>query len=403
MASRIKGITVEIGGDTTKLEQSLKSVNSTIKSTQSQLKDVTRLLKLDPKNTELLSQKQRLLKDAVQATKEKLEALKEAQIQAKQQLENGDLGQDKYDALQREIVETEEELRRLEQEAQNATSALSKIDEAGKKLEQVGDKMTSAGKKMLPVTAAITGIGTAAVKTTADFDSSMSQVSAISGATGEDLDALRDKAREMGSKTKFSASEAADAMSYMAMAGWKTEDMLDGISGVMDLAAASGEDLATTSDIVTDALTAFGLTAADSGHFADVLAAASSNANTNVAMMGETFRYVAPIAGALGFSVEDTSEAIGLMANAGIKSSQAGTSLRTIMNSLTGPIDIVGENLGEVTIQTTNADGSMRDLSDILADCRSAFSQLSESEKANTAEALVGKNAMSGFLALILF
>jgi TP901 family phage tail tape measure protein len=187
----------------------------------------------------------------------------------------------------------------------------------------------------------------------------------------------------------------------MAMAGWKTEDMLDGISGVMDLAAASGEDLATTSDIVTDALTAFGLTAADSGHFADVLAAASSNANTNVAMMGETFKYVAPIAGALGFSVEDTSEAIGLMANAGIKSSQAGTSLRTIMNSLTGPIDIVGENLGEVTIQTTNADGSMRDLSDILADCRSAFSQLSESEKANTAEALVGKNAMSGFLALM--
>ena len=113
----------------------------------------------------------------------------------------------------------------------------------------------------------------------------MYKLSAISGATGEDLDALRDKAREMGSKKKFSAYEAADAMSYMAMAGWKTEDMLDGISGVMDLAAASGEDLATTSDIVTDALTAFGLTAADSGHFADVLAAASSNANTNVAMM----------------------------------------------------------------------------------------------------------------------
>ena len=113
----------------------------------------------------------------------------------------------------------------------------------------------------------------------------MYKLSAISGATGEDLDALRDKAGEMGAKTKFSASEAADAMRYMAMAGWKTEDMLDGISGVMDLAAASGEDLATTSDIVTDALTAFGLTAADSGHFADVLAAASSNANTNVAMM----------------------------------------------------------------------------------------------------------------------
>lgn len=158
---------------------------------------------------------------------------------------------------------------------------------------------------------------------------------------------------------------------------------------------------ATTSDIVTDALTAFGLTAKDSGHFADILAAASSNANTNVGMMGETFKYCAPIAGALGFSAEDTAEAIGLMANAGIKSSQAGTSLRSIMNNLTGDIKLSGAALGDVTIATTNADGSMRGLSDILADCRGAFSQLSESEKANAAESLVGKNAMSGFLALM--
>ena len=150
--------------------------------------------------------------------------------------------------------------------------------------------------------------------------------------------------------TKFSASEAAEAMNYMAMAGWKTEDMLSGIEGVMNLAAASGEDLATTSDIVTDALTAFGLTAKDSGHFADVLAAASSNANTNVSMMGETFKYCAPIAGALGFSVEDTAEAIGLMANAGIKSTQAGTSLRTIMTNLSGEVKICGENIGEETM-----------------------------------------------------
>ena len=229
----------------------------------------------------------------------------------------------------------------------------------------------------------------------------MSQVAAVSGATGSDLDALRDKAREMGSKTKFSASEAAEAMNYMAMAGWKTEDMLSGIEGIMNLAAASGEDLATTSDIVTDALTAFGLTAADSGHFADILAAASSNANTNVSMMGETFKYCAPIAGALGFSAEDTAEAIGLMANAGIKSTQAGTALRTIMNNLAGEVKICGSNIGEVTVATTNADGSMRNLSDILADCRSAFSGLTESEKAAAAESLVGKNAMSGFLALM--
>ncbi len=401
MAGRIKGITVEIGGDTTGLEKALKNVNSTIKNTQSQLKDVNRLLKLDPSNTELLSQKQRALKEAIGATKEKLDSLKQAQEQAKQQLENGDLGQDKYDALQREIIETEQELRRLQEEAASTSVALAKIDEAGKKMEAFGDSVTQAGQKIMPASMAVAGLGAAAVKTAADFDASMSKVAAISGATGDDLDALRDKAREMGAKTKFSASEAAAAMEYMAMAGWKTEDMLGGIEGIMSLAAASGEDLATTSDIVTDALTAFGLSAQDSGHFADILAAASSNANTNVRMMGETFKYCAPIAGALGFSAEDVAEAIGLMANAGIKSTQAGTALRTIMNNLSGEVKITGAALGEVTIATTNADGSMRDLSDILADCRGAFSQLSESERAQAAEALVGKNAMSGFLALM--
>lgn len=401
MANRIKGITVEIGGDTTGLDKALKSVNTSIRSTQSALKDVNRLLKLDPSNTELLSQKQRLLKDAIAATKEKLDSLKVAQEQAKQQLENGELGQDKYDALQREIVETEEELRRLQQESATTNTALSKIDVAGQKMETVGNSIAGAGKKMMGVTAVIGGVGVAAVKTAADFDSAMSQVAAVSGATGKDFDALRNKAREMGSKTKFSATEAAEAMNYMAMAGWKTEDMLDGIEGVMNLAAASGEDLATTSDIVTDALTAFGLSAKDSGHFADILAAASSNANTNVSMMGETFKYCAPIAGALGFSAEDTAEAIGFMANAGIKSSQAGTALRTIMNNLADDVKISGKAIGDVTIATTNADGSMRDLSDILADCRSAFGNLTESEKAQAAESLVGKNAMSGFLALM--
>lgn len=401
MANRIKGITVEIGGDTTGLDKALKSVNTSIRSTQSALKDVNRLLKLDPSNTELLSQKQKLLKDAIAATKEKLDSLKVAQEQAKQQLENGELGQDKYDALQREIVETEEELRRLQQEAATTNTALSKIDVAGQKMETIGNSIAGAGKKMMSVTTVIGGVGVAAVKTAADFDSAMSQVAAVSGATGKDFDTLRNKAREMGAKTKFSATEAAEAMNYMAMAGWKTEDMLDGIEGVMNLAAASGEDLATTSDIVTDALTAFGLSAKDSGHFADILAAASSNANTNVSMMGETFKYCAPIAGALVFSAEDTAEAIGLMANAGIKSSQAGTALRTIMNNLAGDVKISGKAIGDVTIATTNADGSMRDLSDILADCRSAFGNLTESEKAQAAESLVGKNAMSGFLALM--
>ena len=385
--NRIKGITVEIGGDTTKLQTALKGVNTEIRNTQSQLRDVEKLLKLDPGNTELIAQKHRLLAQAVSETREKLETLKTAQRQADEALRNGTISQQQYDGLQREIVETEQELRRLEQQAEQSATVLQKIG--------------ATGEKLLPVTGVVTGLGTAAVKTAADFDSAMSRVAAVSGATGSDFDKLRDKAREMGAKTKFSATEAADAMNYMAMAGWKTEDMLSGIEGIMYLAAASGEDLATTSDIVTDALTAFGLTAEDSGHFADVLAAASSNANTNVSMMGETFKYCAPVAGALGFSVEDTAEAIGLMGNAGIKASQAGTSMRSIMTNLTGDVKLSGAAIGDVTIATTNADGSMRSLSAILADCRVAFGGMTEAEKANNAETLVGKNAMSGFLALM--
>ena len=280
MASRIQGITVEIGGDTTKLSKALESVNKSIKGTQSGLKDVNKLLKLDPSNTELVVQKQKMLKDAIEATKEKLATLKTAAQQANEQLANGEITQQQYDALQREIVETEQNLRSLQDQAATTNATLAKIDEAGEKLQNIGSSVENVGKKFLPVTAAVTGLGTAAVKTAADFDSEMSKVSAISGATGDDFDQLRAKAREMGAKTKFSASEAASAMEYMAMAGWKTGDMLNGIEGIMNLAAASGEDLTTTSDIVTDALTAFGLSAADSGHFADILAAASSNANT---------------------------------------------------------------------------------------------------------------------------
>lgn len=184
MANRIKGITVEIGGDTTGLDKAFKSVNSFISHTQSALRDVNKLLKLDPSNTELLTQKQRLLKDAVTSTKEKLEALKQAQVQAKEQLENGTLGQDKYDALQREIVETEQELRRLQEQAATTNTALAKIEEVGGKLESVGNSISGVGKKMMPISTAVGGLGIAAVKTAADLDSAVSQVS---GATGDDL------------------------------------------------------------------------------------------------------------------------------------------------------------------------------------------------------------------------
>lgn len=294
------------------------------------------------------------------------------------------------------LTEMEAELKNV-----NAELARAPFDEYAAKAEKVGGTLTSVGQKLLPLSTGIAGLGVVAVKTTADFDSEMSKVSAISGATGTDLDKLRGKAREMGAKTKFSASEAAQGMQYMAMAGWKTQDMMDGLEGIMNLAEASGEDLASTSDIVTDALTAFGLSAKDSSHFSDILAAASSNANTNVSMMGETFKYAAPVLGSLGYTAEDAALAIGLMANAGIKSSQAGTALRGAITNLAKPTDTVAAAMDKYGISLTDSSGKMLSLRELMEQLRQKLGGLSEAEQAQAAAALFGKEAMSGMLAII--
>lgn len=239
------------------------------------------------------------------------------------------------------------------------------------------------------------------VDTFAAFEAQMSAVQAISGATGEDMAALAEKAKYMGSTTAFTSAEAGQAMEYMAMAGWKTADMLDGLEGVMHLAAASGESLATTSDIVTDALTAFGLAASDSGRFADVLAAASANANTNVGLMGETFKYAAPVAGALGYSIEDVAVAVGLMANAGIKGNSAGTALRSTLSNLSKPSKDVAEYMKALGISLTDSQGQMRSLSDLMGVLRERFSNLTEAQQAEYAAGIAGKEAMSGLLAIV--
>lgn len=248
----------------------------------------------------------------------------------------------------------------------------------------IGSKAVSAiGSGLKSLTAGAISAG-------ANFENAMSSVAAISGATGSDFDRLSEKAKQLGKSTQYTASETASAMEYMAMAGWKTEDMLNGIEGVMDLAAASGEDLAGVSDIVTDAMTAFGLSAdgttkiikdgftkevSNASHFADVLAAASANSNTNVAMLGESFKYAAPVAGSLGYSVEDTAIALGLMASSGLKSSMAGSSLRTILTNLAKPTDDISDAMDYLGISLQNGDGSMKSLMDIVTDLRGAFGQ----------------------------
>lgn len=252
-------------------------------------------------------------------------------------------------------------------------------------------KMITAGKELVKETI---NVGKA-------FDSSMSQVKAITKATTEEFESLKNKAKQLGASTKFSASEVADAFNYMAMAGWKIEDMLNGIDGVLNLAAASGADLATTSDIVTDALTAMGYSTKDASKLADVMASASSNANTNVELMGETFKYVAPVTGALGYSMEDTAIAISLMANSGIKASQAGTSLRSILQRLSTNTSNCQSALKDLGIEFTNADGSMRPLRKVIEDMQKAFSGLNEQEQISLAKTVAGTEAMSGLLAII--
>lgn len=288
--------------------------------------------------------------------------------------------------------------------AQSEANGMSKniATSVGNSMTGIGKSMTSAGSTLTKsLTVPIVGAGTAVIKTSANFESAMSKVSAISGATGSDYDKLKKKAEEMGAKTKFSATESAEAFQYMAMAGWKTGDMLDGIEGIMSLAAADGLDLATTSDIVTDALTAFGLKASDSGHFADVLAKASSNANTNVSMLGESFKYVAPVAGALGYSAEDTAIALGLMANSGIKASQGGTALRTMMTNMVKPTDAAAAAMKEYGLSMTNSDGTMKTYGQVMDMLREKLGGLDEATQAQVATTIFGKEAMSGALAII--
>ena len=234
-----------------------------------------------------------------------------------------------------------------------------------------------------------------------DFESMMSQVKAISGATGQAFDDLTAKAQEMGATTKFTATESAEAFNYMAMAGWKPQQMIDGISGIMSLAAASGEDLGTTSDIVTDALTAFGLQAGDAGHFADVFAQARANANTNVSMLGESFKYVAPVAGAMNYSVEDTSLALGLMANASIKGSMAGTALKTSLANMAAPTDSMAAAMDKYGISLTDSEGNMKSLRGVIDNLRGSLGGLSETEQTAAASTIFGKEAMAGMLAII--
>lgn len=290
-----------------------------------------------------------------------------------------------------------DELKRKQEEAAESAGTFGSAGEEA--FANVKEALVAAG-----LVTALKEIGEAymeCVTIAGDFEEAMSTVEALSGASTQEMAALSAEAKELGASTKFTAKEAADAMGYMGMAGWDAADMLQGMDGVLQLAAASGEDLARVSDIVTDNLTAFGLTASDTAHFSDVLAAAATNANTNVSIMGETFKMSAPLAGALGYSIEDVSVAIGLMANSGIKGSLAGTSLKNVFNGLLEGVTLTSAAFGEYEFTAVKADGTMKDFSATIDELRGLFGQMTEAEKMSNAEAIAGLRGYAGLLAIL--
>ncbi len=412
MANRIKGITVEIGGDTTKLQTALKGVNGEIKNTQAQLKDVEKLLKLDPGNTELLAQKHKLLGQAVEETKGKLTTLKTAAEQANTALANGEISQEQYDALQREIIETENDLKKLEEQANQSATAMQKIAATGEKLKTAGDNISSAGKKMLPVTAAVTGLGTAAVTTAANFESSMSQVQATMGITKDSMsevdgqsvntmDTLSELAKKMGAETAFSASECAEALNYLALAGYDTQQMCDTLPTVLNLATAGGIGLASASDMVTDAMSALGMGVSESEKMVDQMAKTASTTNTSVAQLGEGILTIGATAKSVKGGTAELNTALGILANNGIKGAEGGTHLRNIILSLQNPTDKAAASMKSLGVDVYDSEGNMRSMNDILGDLNKNMDGMTSEEKSNIISNIFNKTDLSSVNALL--
>lgn len=417
MAERISGLSINLDMDTAGLSRSMTNIKNSFRDIKRSAQVNLNNIKFDSKNVDSYKKNIDELSKSFNNQKKNVDDLKshydkmvavhgEGSEEAQKARIEYNKQADELNKLGHALDGATNELKELEEQQRIASSGWTKMGESadkfGEKLQTIGGGMKDVGKKMsMAITAPLVGFAGLAVKTGMDFDDAMAQVAAISGATGGDLEALRQKAKDMGATTKFSASEAAEGLNYMALAGWDTEEMLGGLDGVMNLAAASGEDLGTVSDIVTDALSAFGLEAKDSAQFADVLAATSANANTDVVGLGNAFKYVAPVAGALGFTVEDTAKAIGLMSNNGIKGEKAGTALRTMMTNLAKPTKAMQAEMDNLGISLTNTDGTMKTFDEIMNDMRGSFSGLTEEQQASAAATIFGKESMSGALAII--
>lgn len=375
--ARIRGITIELSADTTKATKALDSFEKASRRVSATLKDINSVLKLNPTSTEALTQKQQALRQQVEALNVQLQKEQEAlrQLEAGEQTEKTI---DKQRRLKLQIEETTAKLKLAKEEYRSFGSvAVQQLAAVGTKMETLGKNMQSAGQYMSRyLTAPIVGLGAIAVKELGSFENNMAAVGAVSQASGEDLDQMSEYARNLAATTKFTADEVTQAYHYMALAGWKPTEMMKGLEGVLNLVAASGEDLGRVSDITTDALTAFGEAADQSGRFADVLAIAMSHSNTNVDQLGDAFKYAAQVAGAMGYNIEDVAIALGIMANNGIKGSTAGSALRNILTNLANPTAQMSQALDVLGVRLDDGNGNMLSMAEVMEGFRTSLGDI---------------------------
>jgi len=410
VAKSIKGIQIEIGGNTTSLKKALDDISKTTKSLKTELSHVDKALKLDPRNIELTKQKQQLLNEVIASTKDKLEAMQQAQAEAQRLMSEGtEVNQGEYRRLQREIVTTQEQLRGYENELANIASNLGVI---GDQISGFGNKVTGVGKSIMPVSAAVAGLGAAAVKITADFDSSMSQVQATMGITKDamsevndqtvnTMDTLSDLAKKMGTETAFSASECADALNYLALAGYDTQQMCDTLPTVLNLAAAGGIDLASASDMVTDAMSALGMEVSDANKMVDQMAKTSSKTNTSVAQLGEAILTIGSTAKKMKGGTAELNTALGILANSGTKGAEGGTKLRNIIKSLQSPTDKASECLKKLGVNAYDGSGKMRSLNKIFQNLNASMKEMTDEQKDNIINTIFNSRDASAALDLM--
>ena len=402
MADRIKGITVEINGDTTGLSKALSRVNKEIRNTQAQLKDVNKLLKLDPGNTELIAQKHKLLQQAVEETKKKLQSLKEAQKQADEALKNGNISQEQYDGLQREIAETTQKLKDLEAQAEQSATALQKIAAAGGKLKDIGGKVSGIGKDLTTyVTVPLAAAGAAGVKSFADVDKTMALANKTMGNTADQANTLNAAMKDAAANSTYGMSDAANATLNFARAGLDAEQSAAALAPAMNLAAGEGGDLDTVSAGLVATINGFHGSFEEAGTYADVFASACNNSALDVNSLSSAMSVAAPIFASAGYKVNDAALYMGVMANNGIEADKAANSLKTGIARLVSPAKDGAEMMEQLGISITNSDGSMKDSVTVQKELHDAFANLSESEQIAAASAIFGKNQMAPWLALI--